>query len=370
MKITSMDIYEVALPMVRTFKTGFGDIKDKREIIVKLTTSDGLTGFGESPTLEAPLYNHETTRSCLQALEHFIAPRIIGKNFETAEDFRSAYADIVGSPAAKNGAECAFWHLVAQRDNVSLKSLFGGTKSEIPVGEGVGIRPIVNEVLADVENCLSKGFARIKLKIQPEWDLTPLSAIRKRWPDIELMADGNSAYRFDQHKDLLVSFEQFNLSMLEQPLPAGDFVDHAALQALTTTPICLDESIESLNDARTAIRLKACKVINVKPGRVGGIVESIAIHDEAARHGIGAWVGGMLETGIGRAFNLALASKDNFTYPADMSPYELYYTDDITEPGLLVKPNGCIDVPDTPGLGFTVREDKLKKYTQAAITVS
>jgi O-succinylbenzoate synthase len=363
MKIVKMEIYEVILPMVRTFKTGFGNITNKSEVIVKLVTSEGLVGFGEAPTLKTPVYNHETTSSCLYNLEHFIWPRVANKKFETAEEFRASYNDVVGSPAAKAGIEGAFWHLLSQRDNVSLKKLFGGEKSRVAVGEGIGIKKTTKEVIDEARMYLEKGFMRLKIKIEPGWDIEPLTVVREQFPDIDLIADGNSAYQLDEHKDLLVSFEKFNLGMLEQPLAPDDFVDHAALQAATKTPICLDESIRSLNDTRTAIALKSCKIINIKPGRVGGILEAIAIHDEAAKNGIGVWVGGMLETGLGRAFNLALASKSNFIYSADMSPYELYYADDITSPGLKID-NGYIEVPDIPGLGFTINENKIKKYSK------
>jgi O-succinylbenzoate synthase len=363
MKIINIEICEVELPMRNAFETGFGSITHKSEVIVKLYTKDGLVGYGESPTLNVPIYNHETVASCLYVLEHFIGPRILNQEFETAEDFRQAYADIVGNRIAKAGAECAFWHLIAQRYNKSLKTLFGGVKNEIPVGEGVGIKSTVEEVLDEVKSHLDEGFVRIKVKIKPGWDIEPLRAVRSAWPNIHLMADGNSAYRLDEHHDLLQTLEEFNLDMLEQPLAIDDFVDHAALQKELSIPLCLDESIESLNDARTAVALKSCQIINIKPGRVGGIVEAIAIHDFAEKNNISVWAGGMLETGIGRAFNIALASKQNFKHAADMSPYQLYYHDDITDPGLVIQKNGSIEVPDKPGLGYEIREDKLKKYT-------
>lgn len=363
MKIIKVEIRDVVLPMLGSFTTGFGTIIDKHEIIVKLHADNGLIGYGEAPTLNQAIYNHETTQSCIHTLQESITPRILHRNFDTAMEFRLSYADIVGNLSAKNGAEGAFWHLVSQRDNISLKKLFGGVHTEIPVGEGVGIKETVEELLDDIQHFLDLGFIRIKVKIKPGWDIKPLRAIRDHWPDIELTVDGNSAYDYITDSQSLLSLASFKIDMIEQPLATDDFIDHATLQKALQIPVCLDESIESLNDARTAIALEACKVINIKSGRVGGMIEAMAIHDYAEANNISVWSGGMLETGIGRAFNLALASKSNYRHAADMSPYQLYYADDITEPGLLIKSNGCIDVPDVPGLGFTIREDKLEKYT-------
>jgi o-succinylbenzoate synthase len=369
MKIAHIEIFEVALPMSRALKTGFGNISNKHELIVKLITEDGLVGYGESASLDEPIYNPETTESCKLILTEYIAPAVIGKSFETAEEFREAYAHVVGNHIAKAGIECAFWHLMSQHDGRSLKSLFGGVKTEIAVGEGVSIKASLTELLDDVQQNLDRGFRRIKVKIKPGWDVEPLQAIRDRWPDIELSADANAAYRFETHAKLLQSLDRFSLSMLEQPLDFDDFVDHAALQDSMKTPICLDESIQSLNDARTAITLGSCQVINIKPSRVGGIVEALKIHDYSAAHGVSVWCGGMLETGVGRAFNLALASKSNFRHPADMSPLKSFYKDDITDPPLMLKSNGCMDVPDEPGMGFRVNDNKLQKYTVNKIVI-
>lgn len=369
-KIVRLEAMVVALPMLDGFKTGFGNIARKQQIIVKLVTDQGVLGYGESSTLEEPVYNHETTASCLYVLEDVLAPRIVGKSFDTIEEFIAAYSDVIGNPAARAGVESAFWHLLAQEKNTSLKELFGGTQTNIKVGEGVGIVDSIPELLDKVQSHLAFGFSRIKVKIKPGWDIEPLTAIRQRWPDVPIMADGNSTYNLDGHADLLKSFEKFELEMLEQPLAADNFLDHAKLQAMTSTIISLDESIESFNDARTAIALQACRSMNIKIGRIGSIVEAMKIHDYAAEHNVGVWCGGMLETGVGRAFNLALASKPNYIHAADMSPYQLYFKDDITEPGLTIATDGSIEVPDEPGLGFAINQDKLKKYTVKTIIVN
>ena len=363
MKITKMELYKVALPMRQSFNTGFGEIKNKEVVIVKLTNDTGLVGYGESSTLQDPSYTHETVETCLHIQEKFIAPKIVGQAFNSAEELCAAYASIVGNNIAKAGVECAFWDLLSQKKGVPLVQLFGGVKDKIPVGEGVGIKSSIDELLQEVSDRLDEGFVRIKLKIKPGWDLQPLQTVRERWPDIDLTADGNSAYNLDEHRKVLESLDRFNLTMLEQPLPAGDLVGHASLQQNLKTPICLDESIESLDDARTAIALKSCRIINIKVGRVGGVLTSMKIHDLAAEHDIGVWCGGMLETGVGRAFNLALAAKENYIYPADMSPSRMHFLDDITEPGLSLTPDGYISVPQEPGLGFRIKEDALQQYS-------
>lgn len=369
MKITRIEIRKLALPMTRSFKASFGVVTHKETVITKLYTSDGLVGFGESSSLWAPVYNHETNDTCMYIQEKFIAPRIIGKNFETPQEFREAYADVIGNPTAKTGPECAFWDLVSQRDNKSLKRLVGGVKDEIPVGESIGMKPSIKQTLDEIDKRIAEGYLRIKLKIEPGWDVELVRRVRERYPDVTLTVDANSAYNLREHGKILRSLEQFEVSIIEQPFGECDLVDHAAFQSETTIPICLDESIESADDARSAAALGSCKVINIKPGRVGGLVESVKIHDLAAEQGIGVFCGGMMETGIGRAFNIALASKQNFSYPSDMSPASLYFSEDVVESSFTVKPNGHVDVPDRPGLGFTVKEDIIAKFTKKKVVV-
>lgn len=369
MKLVQLDIIEIALPLASSFTTGFGTISKKPEIIVRLTTDTGLVGYGEAATLAEPIYTAETADTCKLILMKHIGPRIIGKSFSTPEEFCVAYGDIVGNNLAKTSAELAFWHLYSQVENRSLKSLFGGVSQRVPVGESVGIVGSTSTLIQKITELVEDGFVRIKVKIKPGWDVEPLTEIRKKWPSISVGVDANASYDFNQHHKILTSLDDFNLDMLEQPFAYNDFLGHAKLQNQINTPICLDESIQNLNDAKTAIELGSCKIINIKPGRVGGILESIAIHDYAAENNVGVWCGGMLESGIGRAFNLALASKVNFIYPADMSPKQTHYKDDITTPLLELGKNGDITVPDEPGLGFRVNEKKLQLYTADQLTL-
>ncbi len=369
MKIVLARIHEVSLPLRQAFATGFGIIENKPELIIELVTDKGLRGFGESAALSEPVYTSEFVDGCKSVLRQFILPTILNREFSTIEEFAAAYAGIVGNPIAKTGVECAFWHLLAQHENRSLKSLVHGTQDTIDVGETIDLRSSVDEVVSDAEHLLEVGFHRIKLKIKPGWDVKPLSALRERWPGISISVDCNSSYSSDTDIELLVDFKKFNLSMIEQPFTARDLVGHARLQTKTNIPICLDESIESVDDLRTAVALGSCKVVNIKPGRVGGLLEAIAIQEYASDNDIEVWCGGMLETGIGRAFNMALASRSAFKIPNDMSPSNTFYEDDIVCQGLVLNPNGTINVSDEPGLGYEIDEEKLKKYTVDTITV-
>jgi O-succinylbenzoate synthase len=369
MKITKIEIRKLQLPMVQSFTLSHGEFSHKETIITSLYTDTGLIGYGESSTFPEPIFNEETTASCSYIQEHFIAPRVIGKDFATVREFRDAYADLVGNPSAQTGPEAAFWHLIAQEKQVSLKNLLGGTRAEIPVGDSVGIRPTIDETLQEIDQRLHDGYVRIKLKIKPGWDTAVLAAVRSAWPHIDLTADGNAAYHLETDGKALRSLDAFHLSMLEQPFATDNLADHATLQKSIQTPICLDESITNLEALETANIIGACKIVNIKPVRVGGLSESLKIYDYAVAHNLGIWCGGMFETGIGRAFNIALASKANFTYPADMSPYQQYFAEDLIEPSYVIKSNGHVDVPDTPGLGYTIRPDRIEKYTVQKITV-
>lgn len=368
--VQKIEISILDLPMIRSFETSFGKLDSKQTVITKITTSDGAVGYGESSAFFAPIYNAETPDTCFYMLERFLAPLVIGKTFSSAEEFRDSYQHLLGHNMAKAGIECAFWHALAVTENKSLKELFGGTKSEIPVGESIGIYPTIKATLNEIEERLAEGYMRIKVKVKPGWDLAVIEAVRNLWPEIDLMVDGNSAYRLHKDLETMRAFGQFNLTMVEQPLEVDDIIDHGTLQRITTTPICMDESINKTDDARKAVQGYAAKIINIKPGRVGGIVESINIHDYAQANNIGVWCGGLLETGIGRAFNIALASKENFVYPADMSPPLTFYKEDLVETPFVIKPNGHIDVPTTPGLGFTVREDRIKKFTSKKTVIT
>lgn len=370
MKIIKIEIFKVALPLVSAFSTGFGRITNKPNIITRLTTDEGLVGYGEGPALSDPIYTPETADTCMLTLEKHLAPRVLGKSYSDPGQFVKSYRDIVGNNIAKSSIELAFWDLYAQNAKLSLKTLLKGTKQEIPVGESIGIVDNQKSLIASIEDYLDRGFVRIKLKITPGWDKEPLEIIRNKWPDIDLSADANASYSSKKHLSLLKELDTFNLTMLEQPFAIDDFIGHSKLQSELKLPICLDESICSLNDAETAIALQSCRIINIKPGRVGGLLEAVAIHDYAEKNNVGVWCGGMLETGIGRAFNLALASKENFVYPSDMSPINTYFEDDLTTPPLELTSRGSILISNKIGLGYKVNCDKLEKYCLEKKTLS
>ena len=368
MKIKKAEIFIVDLPLIHPFTISFGTIDKRSTVIVKLTSDEGIVGWGEAAALPAPIFSYETVDTAVLMLEKYLIPAIIEKAFNTPTEFITAYATVKGHPFAKCGLECAFWCLLAKKKNKSLSALFGGTQTKIPVGESIGIHATIESTLEEIRIRLKEGYRRIKIKIKPEWDISLVEAVRKAFGDIPFMVDANSAYTLNDVA-LLKKMDEYHLIMIEQPLGDSDIIDHATLQKQMKTPVCLDESILSLDDARKAIELGACKIVNIKPGRVGGIVESIKIHDYCQKQGIPVWCGGMLESGIGRAFNIALASLPNFTLPADMSPTPVFYKEDIINPTYTVSPDGCIDVSREVGLGYAVDEEKIGHYASARKTV-
>ncbi len=348
--------------MITSFTTSFGTVKNKPTIIVSIETTDGIVGYGESAALPFPSYKPETTDICMLVLKNYIAPLILDKEFEDAQDLMNLLKPIKGNNFAKTGIETAVWMALSLQKNKSLKTLLGGTQDKIAVGESIGIKNTIDETIEEVDLRLKQGFRRIKLKIKPQWDIELTKIIRKTFGNIGLMVDANSAYALDDIK-ILKELDKLNLTMMEQPLADDDIIDHSILQKVIKTPICLDESIHSAEDARRAIYIKACKIINIKPGRVGGLLESKKIHDLCKKEGVGVWCGGMLETGIGRAFNIAIASLPNYIYPSDMSPVNFFYKDDLVDDSFVVNKEGYVKVPNKPGLGFEVNEKKIERYT-------
>lgn len=364
MIIQKAELFIVDLPLIHPFTTSFGTIDKRSTVIIKLFAKNGNVGWGEAPALILPLYNSETVATTMIALQQYLLPFVIGKSFETPQELVSSYAYVKGHNFAKHGLECAFWSLLSNAKGISLSKIFGGTRKHIGVGESIGIHKTINLTLEEISLRLSEGYQRIKVKIKPEWDIQLVDAIRKKFGNIPLMVDANSAYTLRDIKTLK-KLDTFHLVMIEQPLADTDIIDHATLQKQIKTPICLDESILSHDDARKAVELGACKIINIKPGRVGGIVESLKIHDYCRKRSVPVWCGGMLESGIGRAFNIALASLSGFSLPADMSPSSIFYKEDIIDPTYVVDASGYIAVPTVPGLGFSVDEKRLKHYTSA-----
>jgi len=369
MKIKKLTIFKIEVPMATSFTTSFGTITNKPTVIVRIEARNNLIGWGESAALPFPFYKPETTDICILVLKNYIAPLVLGKEFKNVSGLMDLLKPIKNHNFAKTGLETAVWMIMSLKQKKSLKQLLGGNKTKISVGESIGIKKTIKETLAEIELRLNQGFVRTKIKTRPGWDLKLVEAVRKKFGQIDLMIDGNSAYGL---KDLetFKKLDNYNLTMIEQPLADDDIVDHSILQNQIKTPICLDESIHSLENTRRAIYLKACKIINIKPGRVGGLLESKKIHDLCLKHQLGVWCGGMLETGIGRAFNIALASLTNFKYPNDMSPYQFFYQDDLVKDSFKVDRQGQINVPDKPGLGFIVDEKKIKKYTVDKISLS
>ncbi len=366
MKIECADIIHIQLPVIHPFETSFGKVTVKDSILVKLY-ADGLTGYGEGAALGAPLYVPEYAAETYLALKDFLMPTVLGKNIATPDDMAAAYAHVRGHNFAKTALETAFWDLYAQQRGASVKALLGGTQEIIAVGESLGIKASHEELLEEVALRLSEGYKRIKVKIKPGWDLEVTQKIREKFGAIDLMLDGNSAYTI-RDLDLFKKLDEFGLTMIEQPLGYDDIIDHASLQREIKTPVCLDESILSAEDARKAIQIGACQIINIKPGRVGGLVESKKIHDLCAAARIGVWCGGMLETGIGRFFNLSVASLPNYVYPADMSPSSIFFAQDIVDRPFVVH-NGTIKVPESLMRDFGPNDAAVRKYKVKSETI-
>lgn len=348
--------------MTSSFTTSFGKITNKPTVLVRIQSSEGLVGWGESAALPFPFYNPETVDTCMLVLRDYVSPLVLVKPFESVEDLMKRLSAIRGNNMAKTGLETAVWMIFSLQQNISISKMLGGSQTMIAVGESIGIKPSIAETLSEIDERLGQGFQRMKVKIRPGWDFELVKSIRAHFPDISLMVDANSAYTLSDI-ETLKKLDEFNLTMIEQPLSDTDIIDHAVLQKEIKTSICLDESINSAEDARRAISIGACKIINIKPVRVGGLLESKKIHDICKSHGVGVWCGGAMEFGIGRGFNIAFASLPNCIYPADMSPINFYFTDDVVSNPFKVDEKGYIEVPQTPGLGYNVDEQKINKYT-------
>lgn len=361
MKIERIELRHIKMVLVSPFVTSMGVEYDEEHIIVRVD-GEGLTGWGESVAEGTPFYSYETVTTAWHILKDFLIPSILGKDINNADEAIASYAKVRGHKMAKAGLEAALWDLFAKQKNVSLSKMLGGVRDKIDVGVSIGIQDSVPILLKKVEGYLAEGYKRIKIKISPGLDMQFVEALRKEYPTLLLQVDANSAYTLD-HIELFRKMDHFGLSLIEQPLGYEDIYDHSKLQRELKTPICLDESIHSLDDTRAAIELDSCRIINIKPGRVGGYTESKLIHDYCAEMKIPVWHGGMLESGIGRAGNVALASLPNFTLPGDISASKRYYVEDIVEPEFVVNPDGTMDVPTKPGIGVEVNMKMLDKVT-------
>ncbi|MBV9020203.1 MAG: o-succinylbenzoate synthase [Ktedonobacteraceae bacterium] len=368
MKIKKIVLHKVEIPIVTSFTTSFGTLTNKPTVIVKIETYDGIIGYGEAAAMPFPFYSPDTIDICMLALRDYIAPLVLHKDFPDVQSLMDSLKIIKKHTFAKAGLETAVWMALSIQQDTALKVLLGGTQNKVAVGARIGIKKTIEEILDEIAVKLEEGFQRIKIKIKPGWDITVVEAIRRKFGSILLMVDANSAYTLEDVK-LFKALDQYSLTMIEQPLADDDIVDHSVLQKEITTPICLDESILSADDARRAIYLHACKVINIKPGRVGGLLESKKIHDVCQKHAVDVWCGGMFETGIGRAFNIAISSLPNYVYPGDISPINLFYVDDLVKDSFTVDHYGYVKVPEEPGLGFDVDEKKIERYTVEKVTI-
>jgi O-succinylbenzoate synthase len=361
MKIERIELHHISQPLVHPFRTSFGTQLERPCILVAVY-GEGLVGWGECVAHSDPGYSYETIDTAWHILTRFLIPPLLGQSLASPQEAAAGFNWVRGHPMAKASLENAVWDLLARAKEVPLgQMLGGGRRDRVEVGVSIGIQPTLAGLLDRVDQFIDKGYRRIKMKIEPGWELEPLVQVRRRRPAIKLMADANSAFSLD-HIPLFRQMDNLDLLMIEQPLHYDDIADHAKLQAAVETPICLDESIHSPLHARWAIEIGACRVINMKVGRVGGLSNALAIHDMSVEAGIPLWCGGMLETGVGRATNLHLATLPNFLLPGDISATERYYVEDIAEPGFrLNSEDSTITVPTGPGIGVTVLMDRVQK---------
>ncbi|SMQ59370.1 o-succinylbenzoate synthase [Agreia sp. VKM Ac-1783] len=360
MKIERVTLHRLAMPLVRPFETSFGTQTERDVLLVHVVTSDGVEGWGECVAGADPVYSSEYVSGCEHLIENYLAPAILAEPDITAETLDARLRFVVGHRMAKAAVEAAVLDAQLRASGVSFGSYLGAVRDEVDCGVSVGIAPTLDELLDEVSGYVAEGYRRIKLKIRPGWDLEPVGAVRALIGDDALLqVDANTAYTTDDI-DHLRQLDQFGLLLIEQPFVEDDIAAHALLAAAIDTPVCLDESITSAAVARDAIERDATSIINVKPGRVGGYLESVRIHDVCAGRDIAAWVGGMLETGLGRAANVALAALPGFTLPGDTSASRRYYAEDLTEPFELV--DGRLRVPTGPGTGVTVRQELVASW--------
>ncbi len=360
MKIKTIELIEIKLPLVHFFETSFGRTYERRIILTRVENDAGNEGWGEVTCGETPSYCEEWTDAAWVTIEKILAPMIIGKEIETASQVWDLMKRVRGNRMAKAAIETACWDLEAKRLNVPLWKHLGGVNEEIACGVSIGIQDSVEQLFGKIQTELDAGYKRIKIKIAPHWDFEIVKQVREKFGDILLMGDANSAYSLDDI-ELFKRMDEFDLMMFEQPLAHDDIFDHAKLQQEIRTPVCLDESIHSAEDARKAIELGACRIINVKLGRVGGHAQAKLVEKVCRENQIPIWCGGMLESGIGRAHNIAMSTLAGFTLPGDVSASKRYWHEDVIEPEVTVTSNGTIIAPEKAGIGFEVKRERIEK---------
>jgi O-succinylbenzoate synthase len=367
MNIEAITLRELHMPLVQFFETSFGRIDTRRVLLVTLHC-EGIDGWGECVSDVGPLYSEEFCDSAWLVIKDFLAPAILGQHLSVGRDSGLEFARIRGHRMAKAALENALWDAEAQAKQVPLWKLLGGTRKEIACGVSIGIQNSIEQLEEKIETALAAGYQRIKVKVKPGWDLHVLERLRARWGGILLSCDANSAYTMDEVEHLR-KFDQFNLLMIEQPLWSDDIYYHARLQKELRTALCLDESIRHARDAAQALEIEACRIVNIKVGRVGGFTEAIKIHDACRQFKTPVWCGGMLESGIGRSHNIALSTLPGFTLPGDVSASRRYWKEDIIEPEVEVTRQGTIVIGDAPGRGYRVREDLVDQFTVRKQTI-
>ncbi|MEK4761160.1 o-succinylbenzoate synthase [Viridibacillus sp. FSL E2-0187] len=366
--IQEVSLHRLVMKLKEPFTTSFGTFQEREFFVIEMVDEHGHSGFGESVAFASPWYSEETVKTNEHMMTDILIPLLINDPIAHPQEVSERFRSIRRNNMAKSALEGAVWDLFAKRSNQTLANALGGEKKQIEVGISIGIQSSVKELLEIISNHVDEGYKRIKIKIKPGWDYDVLKEVRQYFPNLDMMADANSAYTL-KDIELLKRLDELDLMMIEQPLAHDDIIDHAKLQAQLSTPICLDESIHSLEDARKAIELGSCKIINIKIGRVGGLTESLKIHNYCLEKGIPVWCGGMLESGIGRAHNIALTSLSQFVLPGDTASSDRYWEKDIIEPEVIVK-NGMITIPDSPGIGYEINREVLESYLVEKKTVT
>lgn len=362
MQIKEVNVFKMKMMMKKPFTTSFGTFQEKDFLLLEVKDELGNTGWGESVAFHSPWYSEETLETNLHMIRDFLVPIVLEKEIKHPDEVSELFGHLRKNNMAKSTVEGAIWDLYAKRNEQTLTEALGGQTDKIEVGISIGIHENIEELVETVRGFIEEGYKRIKVKIKPGFDVGVMRELRRQFPDMPMMADANSAYRLDDI-EVLKELDEFNLTMIEQPLASDDIIDHAKLQAQLKTPICLDESIHSLEDARKAVELGSTKIINIKIGRVGGLTEAKKIHDYCMEQDIPVWCGGMLESGIGRAHNIALTTLPNFVLPGDTAGSSRYWEKDIITPEVVVE-DGYITVPTDYGIGYRIDRKALDEYTE------
>lgn len=361
MRIDGVELFHVRMPLKYPWRTAYGEDPDIHSVLVKLVSGDAY-GWGETTPLQAPTYSPEWAGGVFALIEAFLAPQLVGREIESAEELLAAVAAVKGNPFAKAGLETAFWVLTAKLAGRPLHQLLGGRSRPVAVGADFGVQDSIAILLQKVQQAVDAGYPRVKLKFRPGWDLAMVRAVRDAFPDLTMHIDCNAAFTL-QDLPLFQQVDRLNLAMIEQPLHHTDVIDHAELQRHLATPICLDESITSPHSAQQATRLKSCRYMNIKAGRVGGLRNAVKIHDLCEAAGIPCWVGGMLESAVGSGVSIELATLPNFQYPADIFPTAVNYVEDLANPPIGLSTPGYLPVSTVPGTPYEPQEDLLDQYT-------